>query len=80
MTTNTPLAPNSLYAACKASAFQVLRFLLDAQALSFAWCRVFYLYGEGESERRLVPYIRRQLEVGKKSCSVAVIRYVIFSM
>ncbi|CAM3249475.1 NAD(P)-dependent oxidoreductase [Mycobacterium intermedium] len=66
MTTNTPLAPNSLYAACKASAFQVLRFLLDAQALSFAWCRVFYLYGEGESERRLVPYIRRQLEAGQE--------------
>ena len=66
MTTDTPLAPNTLYAACKASAFQVLRFFLGAEGMSFAWCRVFYLYGEGEDERRLVPYIRRQLEAGQE--------------
>jgi dTDP-6-deoxy-L-talose 4-dehydrogenase (NAD+) len=66
MTTDTPLAPNTLYAACKASAFQVLRFFLGAEAVSFAWCRIFYLYGQGENERRLVPYIRRQLEAGQE--------------
>lgn len=66
MTTDTPLAPTTLYAACKASAFQVLRHFLAAEGLGFAWCRVFYLYGEGEDERRLVPYIRRQLEAGQE--------------
>jgi nucleoside-diphosphate-sugar epimerase len=66
MTTDTPLAPTTLYAACKASAFQVLRFFLDAEAVDFAWCRIFYLYGEGEDERRLVPYIRRQLTSGQE--------------
>ncbi|ORV38820.1 oxidoreductase [Mycobacterium conspicuum] len=66
MTTETPLAPNTLYAACKASAFQVLKYFLGTQAVSFAWCRLFYLYGEGENERRLVPYIRRQLEAGQE--------------
>lgn len=34
--------------------------------MSFAWCRLFYLYGEGEDERRLVPYIRRQLGAGQQ--------------
>lgn len=66
MTTDTPLAPSTLYAACKASAFQVLRFFLGAGGMGFAWCRLFYLYGEGENERRLVPYIRRQLEAGQE--------------
>ena len=33
--------------------------------VSFAWCRLFYLYGEGEDERRLVPYIRKQLRAGE---------------
>jgi nucleoside-diphosphate-sugar epimerase len=65
MTTDTPLAPNTLYAACKASAFQVLRSFLGTKDMSFAWCRIFYLYGEGEDERRLVPYIRRQLGAGQ---------------
>jgi nucleoside-diphosphate-sugar epimerase len=66
MTTDTPLAPNTLYAACKASAFQVLRCFLGTEGMSFAWCRIFYLYGEGEDDRRLVPYIRRQLEAGQE--------------
>lgn len=66
LTTDTPLAPNTLYAACKASAFQVLRYFLGAEGMSFAWCRIFYLYGEGEDERRLVPYIRKQLEAGRE--------------
>ena len=36
------------------------------EGMSFAWRRIFYLYGEGEDERRLVPYIRRQLEAGQE--------------
>lgn len=67
MTTDIPLAPNTLYAACKASAFQVLRCFLATAGMSFAWCRIFYLYGEGENERRLVPYIRRQLGAGQEA-------------
>ena len=34
------------------------------QNIEFAWCRLFYLYGEGEDERRLVPYIRSKLKSG----------------
>lgn len=66
ITTDTPLTPTTLYAACKASAFQVLRCLLATEDMSFAWCRIFYLYGEGEDRRRLVPYIRERLEAGEE--------------
>lgn len=66
ITIDTPLAPNTLYAACKASAFQILRHFLGPEGISFAWCRIFYLYGEGEDERRLVPYMRRQLAAGQE--------------
>lgn len=63
---DTPLAPNTLYAACKAAASQVLHHFFDGEGVSFAWSRIFYLYGEGEDERRLVPYIRQQLEAGQE--------------
>lgn len=63
--TSTPLKPNILYAACKASAFQVLSQLLPAADVEFAWCRLFYLYGEGEDSRRLVPYLRQKLVAGE---------------
>jgi dTDP-6-deoxy-L-talose 4-dehydrogenase (NAD+) len=67
LTPDTPLAPTSLYAACKASAFQVIDRYLESEQVSFAWCRLFYLYGQGEDELRLVPYIRKQLEAGKEA-------------
>lgn len=66
MTTDTRLAPNTLYGACKASAFEVLRYFLGAEGVSFAWCRIFNLYGEGADELGLVSYIRRQLEAGQE--------------
>ncbi|NNU43661.1 NAD-dependent epimerase/dehydratase family protein [Ramlibacter montanisoli] len=62
---DTPLKPQTLYAACKASAFQVLGQLLPAAGVEFAWCRLFYLHGEGEDPRRLVPYLHRQLQAGQ---------------
>lgn len=65
LTAETPLAPDSLYATCKASAYQVSSRFLAAEGVGFAWCRLFYLYGEGEDERRLVPYIRTQLQAGE---------------
>lgn len=63
--TDTPLAPTTLYGACKASAFLSLSKLLEREGRSFAWCRLFYLHGEGEDPRRLVPYIRACLTAGK---------------
>lgn len=67
LTLDTPLAPTSLYAACKASAFQIIDRYFESEQVSFAWCRLFYLYGQGEDELRLVPYIRKQLEAGKEA-------------
>lgn len=62
--TNSPLDPQSLYAACKASTFQILSQILPPARIGFVWCRLFYLYGEGEDSRRLVPYLHRQLSKG----------------
>ena len=67
ITTDTPLAPDTLYAICKASAFQVIARFMETEPVSFAWCRLFYLYGEGEDERRLVPYIRTQIAAGREA-------------
>ncbi|HSV84360.1 MAG TPA: NAD(P)-dependent oxidoreductase [Ramlibacter sp.] len=61
----TPLRPLSSYAAAKAAAFLALSQWLPAQQVQFAWCRLFYLYGEGEDPRRLVPYLRAKLAAGE---------------
>ena len=62
---DTPLRPHTPYSGAKAAAFLSLSQCLPEQGIEFAWCRLFYLYGEGEDERRLVPYIRAKLAAGK---------------
>ena len=62
---HTPLKPQLLYAACKASTFQVLSQLFRTAGAEFVWCRLFYLYGEGEDPHRLVPYLHQKLSAGE---------------
>ncbi|MGN6573907.1 MAG: NAD-dependent epimerase/dehydratase family protein [Pseudolabrys sp.] len=65
LTTKTRLNPQTPYAAAKASVFRALSELLPSRGIGLAWCRLFYLYGEGEDERRLVPYLRHRLSRGE---------------
>lgn len=61
----TPLLPLTPYAGAKAAAYLALSHWLPTQSVEFAWCRLFYLHGEGEDSRRLVPYIRSKLSAGE---------------
>lgn len=63
--TETPLRPETPYAACKAATWLALSQLLPPAGISFAWARLFYLYGEGEDPRRLVPYLHARLSAGE---------------
>jgi nucleoside-diphosphate-sugar epimerase len=65
LTKDTQLNPMSPYAGAKAALYMVLSQFLPEQSVDFTWCRLFYLYGEGEDERRLIPYIHNQLSLGK---------------
>ncbi|OFE11752.1 oxidoreductase [Pseudohongiella acticola] len=65
LSVDTLLKPLTPYAASKAAAYYMLSQFFSTQAIEFAWCRLFYLYGEGEDSRRLVPYLRRKLGAGE---------------
>lgn len=65
LNTNAPLKPTTPYGAAKVGLFTSLLKLLHLYSIEFSWCRLFYLYGEGEDERRLIPYINKQLLKGE---------------
>ncbi|MDX2143330.1 MAG: NAD(P)-dependent oxidoreductase [Rhodospirillaceae bacterium] len=65
LSTNTPLRPTTPYSAAKAAAYFSLSQFFLVQKVSFAWCRLFYLYGEGEDARRLVPHLHAKLAAGQ---------------
>ena len=62
---DAPLKPTTAYAEAKAAVFGALSQQLPANGIEFVWCRLFYLYGEGEDERRLVPYLHARLRAGE---------------
>lgn len=61
----TPLRPTTPYAGAKAAAYLALSQTLPPQGVTFAWCRLFYLYGEGEDPRRLVRHLHDRLKNGE---------------
>ena len=65
LSVDTPLKPLTPYAGAKAATFMALSQYLPHQGVEFAWCRLFYLHGEAEDARRLVPYLRTKLAIGK---------------
>jgi nucleoside-diphosphate-sugar epimerase len=64
---HTPLAPTSVYGACKAALGITLPVFGSSYGLrSTAWARLFYLYGPREQPRRLVPSVIRSLRRGER--------------
>jgi nucleoside-diphosphate-sugar epimerase len=67
---NTSLNPQSLYAASKTALYLTLEKYAKVVDLSFAWGRIFLLFGENESPQRLVASVSRSLlknEIAKTS-------------
>lgn len=64
---SSALAPRHLYSTCKRSLFDIMRHLVDGTDTSFAWARLFFLYGPHESDGRLVPAVIDALLAGERA-------------
>ena len=62
----TPLAPSTLYGAAKHATAQLLEAYARQQGMSFAWARLFLLFGPSEPAPRFVPAVIRGLLVGER--------------
>jgi nucleoside-diphosphate-sugar epimerase len=61
LTTLTPLKPATAYARNKVALFYALQTIAETSGIDYNWCRLFYLYGEGEDKRKLIASIREKL-------------------
>jgi nucleoside-diphosphate-sugar epimerase len=62
---STPIEPTTLYGVSKDATRRVLEEFAAATGISFAWARLFYLYGPGEAPSRLVASVARALAAGE---------------
>ena len=66
----TPLAPASMYGTCKNALRLLLGSFTEQIGLSFAWGRIFFLFGPHEYEERLVASVTHSLLEGRTAlCS-----------
>jgi nucleoside-diphosphate-sugar epimerase len=66
----TPLAPSTLYGACKHSLQVASSAFARQKEISLAWGRIFFLFGPHENTNRLVPSVIRALLAGQvANCS-----------
>jgi len=65
LSVETALRPLTPYAASKVATFLQLSHYFPLCGIIFTWCRLFYLYGEGEDLRRFVPYLHSKLSAGE---------------
>lgn len=54
---NSPVRPSTFYGKVKVETCELLSFLANRKNLSFAWGRLFYLFGPGEPNGKLIPSI-----------------------
>lgn len=64
--TTTRLNPTSTYAKCKTYLNGLATLYAYKNDLSFGWGRIFYVYGENEHEKRLVPHVIKSLREDKE--------------
>ncbi len=68
--TRTPTVPNTTYGACKHALDVMAQAFCRFHQLSYAWPRVFFLYGPNEHPDRLVSSVIRSLLQGQEArCS-----------
>jgi UDP-glucuronate decarboxylase len=61
---DTPTQADSVYASAKTATLHMGEQLCAKTGISFAWPRLFYLYGPNEDRRRLVPFVINSLMDG----------------
>ena len=67
---DSPIAPGSFYAECKASLGKILLKSSEVNGHGFVWCRLFFIYGAGEKPKRLMPSLIGGLLAGETvNCS-----------
>ena len=67
---STTLRPGPLYGVAKDATRRLIESFAEQVGLSFAWARLFFLYGPFEVEHRLVPSVARALIAGETAkCS-----------
>ena len=67
----TPLQPATLYGTCKNSLRAIGEAFAQREGLSFAWGRLFFLYGPREHPQRLVASVIRSLLEGEPALCTA---------
>lgn len=64
---NDKLLPSNIYSKTKINLFRFCSRVFKNNDTKFLWLRIFYIYGEGEPENKLVSYVLSKIKRNKKA-------------
>jgi nucleoside-diphosphate-sugar epimerase len=64
-------APENPYGFAKDILRKQLEYLQSEYTYNLTWARLFYIYGEGQSDNSLLPQLRKAVELGKKQFNMS---------
>ncbi len=63
---DSPIRPSSAFVAAKNALHWLGKEIAKENNMQFIWTRLFYVYGHGQREKSLIPYIIKCVKEGKK--------------
>lgn len=64
---NIPAVPDNPYGLAKTTLFTMLEMLSREKPFELTWARLFYLYGEGQSEKSIFSQLNRAADTGEST-------------
>lgn len=68
---DTETRPNNPYGFAKDSLRKQLHYLQATQPFNLIWARLFYIFGEGQSESSLLPQLRKAVNLGQSEFNMS---------
>jgi nucleoside-diphosphate-sugar epimerase len=68
---DTDARPNNPYGFAKDSLRRQLEYLQKSQSFDLIWARLFYLFGDGQSESSLLPQLKKAVLLGKSEFNMS---------
>ncbi len=62
---SSSVKPVSIYGICKNTLHRKLSTFCKRNNLSYAWGRIFFMYGQNENKKRLIPYVINSIAKGE---------------
>ncbi len=65
LTVSDEIEPDTIYGVSKFTTHKIAQQLLHGTGITMSWCRMFFLFGDGQRSNALLPRLKKSFAIGK---------------